>query len=212
MSDITNWEKFSIAPAMCTRFYMYVHTVAIVSAIRRRAQEKWCLLLVWVWPSSLDWIATWTLRAFAPWLCLECSVNKKCAGSAFDVACMTVELLCLGENLARFTVQECVCVYVCVCVSVCLCVSVWYCTATDQDYVCTLCEWSVCAVCTVCIDSNCVCVDCVCVMSVCECVPVCMCVCVEVCVCVWVCMCVCVCVCVWVSEWVSEWARQWDRQ
>ena len=47
-------------------------------------------------------------------------MNKKCAGSAFDVACMTVELLCSGER-GR---EECVCVCVCVCVSVCLCVSV----------------------------------------------------------------------------------------
>ena len=44
-------------------------------------------------------------------------MNKKCAGSAFDVACMTVELLCLGEREGR--------VCVCVCLSVCECVSVY---------------------------------------------------------------------------------------
>ena len=54
-------------------------------------------------------------------------MNKKCAGSAFDVACMTVELLCLGEREGRVCVCVCVCECVCVCVCVEVCVSVCVC-------------------------------------------------------------------------------------
>ena len=41
-------------------------------------------------------------------------MNKKCAGSAFDVACMTVETIVFGrEGGKSVCVEECVCVCVC---------------------------------------------------------------------------------------------------
>ena len=51
----TNWEKFSIAPAMCTRFYMYVHTVAIVECYTPKSTRK-VVLVAGLECDRLAWI------------------------------------------------------------------------------------------------------------------------------------------------------------